>query len=142
MKSRESKTIFLVNVLEYVFALSTAIKIVLQAERNALIRKSYARFLKGGRGAENLGIMKTKRKVSPLRISPFFCPKLGEDQKKKKKKVTQIRSVSVLKLSAQVTKAGGHGAICILFYTNYTILANQRGEPWHHAPLNTPLIRQ
>ena len=25
--------------------------------------------------------MKTKKKISPLRISPFFCPKLGEDQK-------------------------------------------------------------
>ena len=33
--------------------------------------------------AENWRIMKTKRKISPLRISPFFCPKLGEDQKKK-----------------------------------------------------------
>ena len=27
--------------------------------------------------------MHTKRKISPLRISLFFCPKLGEDQKKK-----------------------------------------------------------
>ena len=26
--------------------------------------------------------MKTKRKISPLTISPFFCPKLGEEQKK------------------------------------------------------------
>ena len=29
--------------------------------------------------------MKTRRKISPLRISPLFCPKLGEDQIKKKK---------------------------------------------------------
>ena len=28
--------------------------------------------------------MKNKRKISPLRISPFSCPKLGEDQKKKR----------------------------------------------------------
>ena len=27
--------------------------------------------------------MKSKRKISPLTISPFFCPKLGEEQKKK-----------------------------------------------------------
>ena len=31
---------------------------------------------------EILRRMKTKRKISPLRISPFFCPKLGEDKKK------------------------------------------------------------
>ena len=43
----------------------------------------------GGGGPGNLRIMKTKRKISPLRISPFFCPKLGEDQKKKKKKGLQ-----------------------------------------------------
>ena len=44
---------------------------------------AYAGFLKGGEGAGNLRIMKKKRKISPLRISPFSCPKLGEDQKKK-----------------------------------------------------------
>ena len=37
-------------------------------------------FRKGWPG--NLRIMKTKRKIYPPRISPFFCPKLGEDQKK------------------------------------------------------------
>ena len=44
-------------------------------------------------GAGNLRIMQTKRKISPRRISSFFRPKLGEDQKqnKKQKKVfTQI----------------------------------------------------
>ena len=40
-------------------------------------------FEKGGPG--NLKIMKTKSKISLLRISPFFGPKLGEDQKKKEK---------------------------------------------------------
>ena len=39
-------------------------------------------FEKGGPG--NLRILKTKRKISPLRISPFFCPKLGENKKKKR----------------------------------------------------------
>ena len=37
----------------------------------------------GGRVPGNLRIMKTKKKTSPLRISPFSCPKLGEDRKKK-----------------------------------------------------------
>ena len=45
---------------------------------------AYAGFSKKG-GPENLRIMKTRRKISPLRISPLFCPKLGEDQIKKKK---------------------------------------------------------
>ena len=53
--------------------------------------------------------MKTKRKISPLRTSPFSCPKLGED---KKKVASQILSVFVLKLSAQITNGGrGHAAI-------------------------------
>ena len=95
--------------------------------------------------------MKTKRKISPLRISPFSYPKLGEDQKKglhsklgrfldhnyvktKKKVFTHILSFCVLIFSAQVTKGGGAmPQFCILFYANYTILATQR-EAWHHAP--------
>ena len=52
----------------------------------------------------NLRIMKTKRKISPLRISPFSCPKLGEDRKKKF--FSQILSVFVLKLSARITHRG------------------------------------
>ena len=45
--------------------------------------------------AENLlRIMKTKRKNSPLRISSFSCPKLGQrpEEKKKEKVFTQIYS--------------------------------------------------
>ena len=98
------------------------------------IGSSVRRMFERGEGAGNLKIMKTKRKISPLRISPFSCPKLGEDQKKKKKNrkkslkenslklvrflaqisvktkkkqiFTQILSFCVLKLSAQVTKRG------------------------------------
>ena len=73
--------------------------------------------------------MKTKRKLSPLKVSPFFSPKLGKDQKKrsslkissifgrkshenqKKRVSTQIMFICVLKLSAQVTKGGEHAAI-------------------------------
>ena len=40
-------------------------------------------FERGVRGAGNLRIMHSK-KISPLRISSFFCPKLGEEQKQKK----------------------------------------------------------
>ena len=100
---------------------------------------AYAGFSKGGAG--NLRIMKTKRKISPLRISLFFCPKLGEDQKKKKKAFSQILSVTVLKLSAQVTMGGAMPQFYMLFYANYAVLATQRGGPWHHAPpLNTSAI--
>ena len=62
------------------------------------------RIFKGGVPG-NLRIMKTKRKISSLRISPFSCPKLGEDRKKKKV-ISQILSVFVLKLSAQITNRG------------------------------------
>ena len=91
---------------------------------------SVRRIFKGGGG--NLRIMKTKRNISPLRISPFSCPKLGED--KKKKVISQIFSVFVLKLSAQITNGGGMPQFCKLFYANYTILKTQRWWPWHHAP--------
>ena len=67
---------------------------------------AYAGFSKGEQ--ENLRILKTKRKISPLKISPFSCPKLGENQKKKKKKVfSQSLYAFVLKLSAQATKGRG-----------------------------------
>ena len=46
-----------------------------------VLTTSIHRIFKGG-GAENLRIMKNKRKISPLRISPFSCPKLGEGRKK------------------------------------------------------------
>ena len=90
------------------------------------------------RGAGNLRIMKIKRKISPLRISPFSCPKLGEDQKNKV--FSQILSVFVLKLSAQVAKGGGGmPQFCILFYVNYTVLTTQRGGCTMPS-LNTPLV--
>ena len=47
-----------------------------------VLTTSVYRIFKGGMPG-NLRIMKTKRKISPLRISPFSCPKLGEDRKKR-----------------------------------------------------------
>ena len=47
-----------------------------------VLTTSVHRIFKGG-VLGNLRIMKTKRKISPLRISPFSCPKLGEDKKKR-----------------------------------------------------------
>ena len=98
--------------------------------------------------------MKTKRKISPHRISPYSFPKLDKDQNKKglqskivrfldqnyvkikkKKFFTQILSFCVLKLSAQVTKGGAMPQFCILFYANYTILVTQRGD---HATMPPP----
>ena len=69
-----------------------------------VLTTSIHRIFKGGEVPGNLRIMKTKRKISPLRISPFFCPKLGEDRKKMV--ISQILFVFVLKLSAQITNRG------------------------------------
>ena len=46
---------------------------------------AYIGFLKGGGGgggARKFENNEDQKKISPLRISPFFCPKLGEEQKK------------------------------------------------------------
>ena len=68
------------------------------------------------RRPENLKIMKTKSKISPLKFSPVFGPKLGEDQKK------DLHPDSVL-------------FVCSNFLPKL-----QRKGPWHHAPpLNTSL---
>ena len=48
-----------------------------------VLTTSVHRIFKGGGVPGNLRIMKTKRKISPLRISPFSCPKLGGDRKKR-----------------------------------------------------------
>ena len=43
-------------------------------------------FEKGGpRTSENLRRTKTRMNIVSLKFSPIFCPKLGEDQKKKKR---------------------------------------------------------
>ena len=84
--------------------------------------------------------MKTKSKISPLRISPVFGPKLGEDQKKV---FTQILSLSCAQTFCPSYKGGGGGMpqFCILFNPNYTILATPKGgmAPCP-PPLNTPLF--
>ena len=58
------------------FALGNLIKLA------SVTATSVRRIFERGVGAGNLRIMKTKRKISPLRISPFSFPKLVEDQKK------------------------------------------------------------
>ena len=51
--------------------------------------------------------MKTRRKKSPLRISPVFGPKLGEDQKKRlHSDLVRFGAKTLLKL-----QRGGHAAI-------------------------------
>ena len=109
-------------------------------------------------GLENLIIMKTERNISPLRISPFFCPKLGEDRKKIRSSL-KISPVFGPKLGQDQTnrslptfcliewsdslpkiQRGAMPQFCILFYTNYTILATQMGGHGTMPPLNTPLV--
>ena len=51
---------------------------------------AHAGFLKGGGGAGNLKIKKTKSKISPLRISPVFGSKLGEDQQSSSLKFSSV----------------------------------------------------
>ena len=80
-------------------------------------------------------IMKTKRKISPFRISPFSCPKLGEDQKKKEKRsLVRFVRFCAQTFCSSYKGEGGMPQFCILFYANYTLLTSQRGGPWHHAP--------
>ena len=79
------------------------------------ITSSVGRIFKKRR-PENLKIMKTKSKISPLKISPVFGPKLGEGQKK------DLHPNSVL-------------FVCSNFLPKL-----QKKGPWHHAPpLNTSL---
>ena len=88
-------------------------------------------------------------KIFPPRISPFSCPKLVEDQKKRSShKFSSVfgpklgegqKKVFTHRLWAQtfsqVTRGGGGmSQFCILFYANYTILATQRGGPWPNVP--------
>ena len=90
------------------------------------------------RGPGNLKIMKTKRKISPPIISPFFCPKLGEDQKKGLHP-DSVRCPLVYSNFLPKLQRGAMPQFCILFYANYTILATQRGHGTM-PPLNTPLL--
>ena len=58
--------------------------ICLSDEKFKLLSTSVRRiFESGGGAAGNLRIRKIKRNRSSLRLSPFVCPDLGEDQKKR-----------------------------------------------------------
>ena len=75
--------------------------------------------------------MKTKRKISPLRISPFFCPKLGEDLKKK-----DLQSDFVRFCAPQTFCPSYKGGPCRNF-TCYSMLIILY---WRYAPV--PYIKQ
>ena len=47
--------------------------------RGTGISSSVRRIFERGGGAGNFKMMKTRRKIFPLRISPFSFPKFGED---------------------------------------------------------------
>ena len=116
---------------------------------------AFAGFSKGG--PENLRIIKTKQKISPLKISPFSCPKFGEDHKKRKrssfrfspifgpklgevqktikKKRTLVRFCPFLcsNFLPKLLKGGGacsnFAYYSMLIYTIYT--GDPKGGPWH-----------
>ena len=86
--------------------------------------------------------------VSP-KISPIFCPKLGEDQNKKKRSSLKFSPIFLPKIwSRPKTKVFAYHLcaqnfcptykdaampqFCILFDANYTIQATQRGG---HCPM-------
>ena len=95
----------------------------------------YAEFSKGGWRPGDLKIMKTKRKISPLRISPFSCPKLREDRKKGLCPDSVLLCAQTFCLSYKWRMMP---QFCKLFDANYTILVTQRGDGTM-LPLNTPL---
>ena len=90
--------------------------------RKKAVSSSVRRIFKRG-GPRNLRILKTKRKISPLRIDSFSSPKLGEDQKK-----------GLSNLVPLLAQNWGMPRFCILLYANYTILAN----PWLYYPGDPP----
>ena len=117
----------------------------------SVFTEAYAGFSKGG--AENLRIMKTRMKIFQPKTKSVFQPKLGEDQKKKKKKETKglhsnlvqflakkrsSPTVSVLKPSAQVTKEVNMPQYCILFYANYNTLSWPNAPPPKYASASSP----
>ena len=75
--------------------------------------------------------------VSP-KISPTFCPKLGEDQKQ-----TSLPTICVLKAFAQMTKGGGggggraailHPMLCQLYYPGNLKGGMAQCPPTKYAP--------
>ena len=124
---------------------------------------AYAGFSKGGGGGgsfennEKFENNENQRKISSFRISPFFCPKLGEDQQKKRsllrfsvvfgpklcedqKKRSSVRFCPFLCSDFLPKLQRGHAAIllailCQLYYTG-----DPKGGGHGTMPrLNTPL---
>ena len=71
-------------------------------------------------------IMKTKRKIYPLRISSFSCPKSGKDQKKGFQ--SEFVHFCAQTFCQSYKRGGGMPKFFILFYANYTILATRASE--------------
>ena len=83
--------------------------------------------------------MKTKSERSPLRISLFFCPNLGEDKKK------GLHPHSA-RFSAQISKVGEHDSILRTILKYLCITGTPKGghgtmiiKPWGHG-INTLLV--
>ena len=90
------------------------------------------------KGAGNLRIMKIRSKTSPLTISLFFSPKLGEHQNLKKRSSVRICPFLCSNFLPKLQR-GDMPQVYMLFYANYTILATQRVGHGTIPPLNTPL---
>ena len=102
-----------------------------------------------------------QKKNSPLRISPFFCPKLGEDQKKKRSSLNISPVLAQNYVKTKDKKKRSLPRFCSFVCSNFLPKLQRRwsfrnfayystliilswrpkgGGPWHHSPpLNTPL---
>ena len=112
---------------------------------------AYAGFWKGGgpKISEIWEEQRSESEVVPLKFRPIFRPNIGEEQKKKKKKVftqgqsrfsPELTQISSQKPDAQLTKGGP----CLNF-AHFTMQfcnpSDPKGGPWPNGPpLNTPLI--
>ena len=75
--------------------------------------------------------------IISLKCSPIFCPKLGEDQKKRS--LLKFSPIFFPKLGARQKQRSSP----TLFYANYTILATQKGRAMAQwPPLSTPLLHE
>ena len=103
-----------------------------QGHRIIIAGSSVRRIFKGWGGAENLRIMKTKRNKFPLRISPFSCPNLGEEQNKKKVFI-QIQNYfppKIRRKSKNKNKKNETSSlrICPFFFSNFLPWLQRRGS--------------
>ena len=95
---------------------------------------AYARFLKG-EGARKFENNEDKKRSS-LRFSPFFCPNLGENQKKKKKWSSPDSARFSTQIFCPNSKGGGGHDLILRTILRYLYIT---GTPKRGAMAQWPL---